>query len=62
MAIGTVVIASTMSPSCTTVATKGLSQEDAKKYETLAPTVLNDLNIIVNETIKDSSLELVEMK
>lgn len=44
------------------VATKGLSQEDAKKYETLAPTVLNDLNIIVNEAVKNSSLELIEIK
>ncbi len=44
------------------VATKGLSQEDAKEYETLAPTVLNDLNIIVNEAVKDSSLKLVEIK
>ena len=36
----------------------GLSQDDAAKYETLAATVLSDLNKIVNESVAASGLDL----
>ncbi len=39
----------------------GLSQEEAKKYETLASTVLDDLEKIVNKAVSDSGLELTKI-
>jgi hypothetical protein len=44
------------------VKNSGLSQEDAKKYETLASIVLSDLNKIVNEAISSSGLELKKIE
>ena len=44
------------------VANRGLSEDDAKKYETLASTVLDDLNKIVNSAVLDSGLDLVVVK
>ncbi|MBL0721697.1 MAG: DUF302 domain-containing protein [Sulfurovum sp.] len=44
------------------VVTGILTLEGAKKYETLASTVLADLNIIANEAIQSSNLELLEKK
>ena len=42
------------------VANTGLSQEEAKKYETLASVVLGDLNKIVNEAVANSGLDLTK--
>jgi hypothetical protein len=39
----------------------GLSQDDAAKYETLASTVLSDLNKIANEAVAGSGLNLKYM-
>ena len=44
------------------VANRGLSEDDAKRYETLASTVLDDLNKIVNSAVLDSGLDLVVVK
>jgi uncharacterized protein (DUF302 family) len=42
------------------VANRGLSQEEAKKYETLASIVLGDLNKIVDEAVANSGLDLTK--
>jgi len=42
------------------VANRGLSQEEAKKYETLASIVIDDLNKIVDEAVLNSGLALVK--
>jgi len=42
------------------VANTGLSQEEAKKYETLASIVLGDLNKIVDEAVANSGLDLTK--
>ena len=44
------------------VANRGLTTDEAKKYETLASTVLDDLNKITNEAVASSGLDLVVVK